>query len=193
MHLITSLGLAALKKCYPILIDSLPSNHLTSLVRLQDVAIIPEAIVDVTVASSSAEIGNKMIINYLIGLIHSEEHIITFCYFAERMIAEFDKCICVLNLKNGKICTCILWSDWCGTFYLHLAVLMNIQVSTNATNDSIFGEGVMVCNSIEPVSALITVTLDENKSAIPNDKLEAKYAVSAVKLCRTLLNFCNNT
>ena len=69
---------------------------------------------------------------------------------------------------------------------------MNIQVSTNATNDSIFGESVIACNSIGSVSALITVTLDENKSAIPNDKLEPKYAVSAVKLCHTLLNFCNN-
>ena len=107
VHLITSLGLAALKKCYPILIDSLPSNHLTSLVRLQDVAIIPEAIVDIIVPSSSAEIGNKMIINYLIGLIHTEEHIITFCYFAERMIGEFDKCIHVLNLKNSKNCALI--------------------------------------------------------------------------------------
>ena len=95
-------GLAALKKCYPMLIDNLPSNHLTSLLRLQDVAIIPEAIVDIIVPSSSAEIGNKMIINYLIGLIHTEEHIITFCYFAERMIGEFDKSICVLNLKNSK-------------------------------------------------------------------------------------------
>ena len=97
-----SLGLAALKECYPILIDNLPSNHLTSLLRLQDVAIIPEAIVDIIVPSSSTEIGNKMIINYLIGLIHTEEHIITFCYFAERMIGEFDKCICVLKLKNSK-------------------------------------------------------------------------------------------
>ena len=96
------LGLAAIKKCYPILIENLPSNHLTTLVRLQDVAIIPEEIVDSIVPSPSAEIGNKMIINYLIGLIHTEEHIITFCYFAERMLGEFDKSICVLNLKNGK-------------------------------------------------------------------------------------------
>ena len=104
MYLITSLGLATLKKYYPNLIDNLPSNHLTSLLRLQDVAIIPEAIVDIIVPSSSAEIGNKMIINYLIGLIHTEEHIITFCCFAERMIGElnFNKCICVLNLKNSK-------------------------------------------------------------------------------------------
>ena len=104
---ITVLGLAALKKCYPILINNLPSNHLTSLVRLQDVAIIPEAIVDIIVPSPSAEIGNKMIINYLIGLIHTEEHIITFCYFAERMIGEFDKSICVLNLRNSKKVLCI--------------------------------------------------------------------------------------
>jgi len=96
------LGLAAIKKCYSILIENLPSNHLTTLVRLQDVAIIPEEIVDSIVPSPSAEIGNKMIINYLIGLIHTEEHIIIFCYFAERMLGEFDKSICVLNLKNGK-------------------------------------------------------------------------------------------
>ena len=96
------LGLAALKKCYSILIENLPSNHLISLVRLQDVAIIPEEVVDSIVPSPSAEIGNKMIINYLIGLIHTEEHIITFCNFTERMLGEFDKCICVLNLKNGK-------------------------------------------------------------------------------------------
>ena len=96
------LGLTALKKCYSILIGNLPSNHLISLVRLQDVAIIPEEIVDSIVPSPSAEIGNKMIINYLIGLIHTEEHIVTFCNFAERMLGEFDKCICVLNLKNGK-------------------------------------------------------------------------------------------
>ena len=95
------LGLAALKKCYSILIENLPSN-LISLVRLQDVAIIPEGVVDSIVPSPSAEIGNKMIINYLIGLIHTEEHIITFCNFTARMLGEFDKCICVLNLKNGK-------------------------------------------------------------------------------------------
>ena len=113
MYLITSLGLAALKKYYLILIDNLPSNHLISLLRLQDVAIIPEAIVDVIVPSSSAEIGNKMIINYLIGLIHTEEHIITFCYFAERMMGEFHKCICVLNLKNGKITMYIYMYIFC--------------------------------------------------------------------------------
>ena len=96
------LGLAALKKYYPFLIESLPYNHLVSLLRLQDVAIIPEEIVDSIVPSPSAEIGNKMIINYLIGLIHTEEHIITFCYFVERMLGEFDKCICVLNLRNSK-------------------------------------------------------------------------------------------
>ena len=95
-------GLAALKKCYSILIESLPYNHLISLLRLQDVAIIPEEIVDSIVPSPSAEIGNKMIINYLIGLIHTEEHIIIFCNFAERMVGEFDKCICVLNLRNSK-------------------------------------------------------------------------------------------
>ena len=91
-----------MRKCYPLLINNLPSNHLISLVRLQDVAIVPEEIVDSIVPSPSAEIGNKLIINYLIGLIHTEEHIITFCYFAERMLGEFDKCIRVLNLKNSK-------------------------------------------------------------------------------------------
>ena len=102
VYLMMFLGLAAMKKCYPILVENLPSNHLTSLVRLQDVAIIPEEIVDNIVPSPSAEIGNKMIVNYLIGLVHTEEHIITFCYFAERMLGEFNKCICVLNLRNSK-------------------------------------------------------------------------------------------
>ena len=107
------LSVSCLEEVLSYSIDSLPSNHLTSLVRLQDVAIIPEAIVDIIVPSSSAEIGNKMIINYLIGLIHTEEHIITFCYFAERMIGEFDKSICVLNLRNSKkgLCMCIARSD----------------------------------------------------------------------------------
>ena len=91
-----------MKKCYPILIENLPSNHLISLLRLQDVAIIPEELVDIIIPSPSAEIGNKMIMNYLIGLIHTEEHVITFCDFAERMTGEFDKCICVLNLRNSK-------------------------------------------------------------------------------------------
>ena len=105
-----------MKKCYPILLDNLPSNHLISLVRLQDVAILPEEIVDTIVPSPSAEIGNKLIINYLIGLICTEEHIITFCYFAERMLGEFDKCICVLNLRNSKfnyvamyVCNTVCW------------------------------------------------------------------------------------
>ena len=98
------LGLAAMIKFYPLLIENLPSNHLISLLRLQGITYVPEAIADIIVPSSSAEIGNKMIINYLIGLIHTEEHIITFCYFAERMIGEFDKCICVLKLKNSKKC-----------------------------------------------------------------------------------------
>ena len=97
------LELKALKKCYPILIENLPSNHLVSLVRLQDVAIIPEQIVDTIVPSPSAMIGNKMIINYLIGLIHTEEHIVTFCRCVKRMTAEFDKCVAVLNLLNCKL------------------------------------------------------------------------------------------
>ena len=67
-----------MKKFYPFLIENLPSNHLISLLRLQGIAYVPEAIVDIIVPSSSAEIGNKMIINYLIGLIHTEEHVITF-------------------------------------------------------------------------------------------------------------------
>ena len=96
------IGLAALKKCYSILIENLPYNHLISLLRLQDVAIIPEEVVDSIVPLPSAEIGNKMIINYLIGLIHTEKHIITFCYFVERMLGEFDKCICIFNLRNSK-------------------------------------------------------------------------------------------
>ena len=91
-----------MKKCYATLIENLPSNHLISILRLQDVAIIPEEIVDSIVPSLSAEIGNKMIINYLIGLIQNDEHILTFCNFTERMLGEFNKCICVLNLRNGK-------------------------------------------------------------------------------------------
>ena len=99
------LGLAAMIKFYPLLIENLPSNHLISLLRLQGIAYVPEAIVDIIVPSSSAEIGNKMILNYLIGLIHTEEHIITFCRCVRIMTGEFEKCIAVLNLHNRKFST----------------------------------------------------------------------------------------
>ena len=95
-------GLAAMIKFYPLLIENLPSNHLISLLRLQGIAYVPEAIVDIIVPSSSAEIGNKMIVNYLIGLIHTEEHIITFCRCVRIITGEFEKCIAVLNLHNRK-------------------------------------------------------------------------------------------
>ena len=85
-----------------MLVENLPSNHLVSILRLQDIAIIPEEIVNSIVPSPSAEIGNKMIVNYLIGLIHTEEHIIAFCHIIKRMIGEFDKCGCVLNMQNSK-------------------------------------------------------------------------------------------
>ena len=121
-------GIAALNTFYPILIKSLPSNHLITLLRLQAIAFVPKEIVDSIVPSPSAEIGNKMIINYLIGLIHTEEHIITFCRLVKRMTGEFDKCIAVLNLLNCKlsylssssvkiycacVCTCVhlLWMN----------------------------------------------------------------------------------
>jgi len=95
-------GLTLLEKCYPVLVENLPSNLLTTLLRLLDVANIPEKIIDTIVQSSCAEVGNKMIINYLIGLVHTEEHIITFCNFVERMLGGFEKCFCVLNLRNSK-------------------------------------------------------------------------------------------
>jgi len=96
------IGLVALKKCYPVLVENLPSNLLTTLLRLLDVANIPEKVINTIVKSSCAKVGNKMIINYLIGLIHTKEHIIIFCDFAQRMIGEFAKCCCVLNLRNSK-------------------------------------------------------------------------------------------
>lgn len=91
-----------MNKYYSAIIENLPPNHLTTLVRLLDVAVIPEQIVDSIVPSPSAEIGNKMIVNYLVGLIHTEEHIIAFCHIIKRMIGEFDKCGCVLNMQNSK-------------------------------------------------------------------------------------------
>ena len=103
IHVHYTLGLAAMKEFYPFLIDNLPSNHLISLVRLQDIAYLPEVVLDSIVASSTAEIGNKMILDYLIGLIHTEEHIITFCKCVKKMTGEFDKCISVLNLQNCKL------------------------------------------------------------------------------------------
>jgi len=97
-----ALGLAALRKYYPFIIENLPSNHLISLLRLQNVVSVPMEIVDSIVPSPSAEISNKMIVNYLIGLIHNEEQIITFCKLVKHMITEFEKCISVLNLQNCK-------------------------------------------------------------------------------------------
>ena len=95
--------LIALKKCYSIMIDKLPSNHLITLLRLQDLALLPDKVVDRIVHSASAQVGNKMIVDYLIGLVHFEDHIIIFCAFAERMLKEFDNCICILNLRNSKV------------------------------------------------------------------------------------------
>jgi len=96
-------ALAALKKCYSVMIDKLPSNHFNTLLRLQDLAVLPVKIVDSIVNSSSAQIGNKKIVDFLIGLVHTEEHIIIFCALAERMLREFDNCKCILNLRNSKI------------------------------------------------------------------------------------------
>ena len=95
-------ALTALKKCYPIMIDKLPSNHFTTLLRLQDLATLPEKIVENIVHLPSAEVGNKMIVDYLVGLVHTEDHVILFCVLAERMLGEFDNCICILNLRNSK-------------------------------------------------------------------------------------------
>ena len=86
-----------------MIVENLPSNLLTTLLRLLDVANIPEEVVDNIVQSSCSKVGNKMIINYLIGLILTEEDIITFCSFVERMVGEFEKCFFILNLRNSKL------------------------------------------------------------------------------------------
>ena len=94
-----------MKTCYPVLIKNLPSQHMVTLSRLLEMATIPEELMDSLMTTTNSEVGNKMIINYLISLVHTEEHIITFCNFAEKMIGDPVKCGCVLNLRNG---VCIL-------------------------------------------------------------------------------------
>ena len=71
----------------------------------------------------------------------------------------------------------------------HVAVLMNIQVSTDAANDSMLDSGVMAYKPIESVAVSPTVTLEENKLATPNDKPEAKYAVSAIKVYHKYISY----
>ena len=67
---------------------------------------------------------------------------------------------------------------------------MNIQVYTDAANDSMLDSGIMACKpTIESDAVSSTVTLDENNSATPNDKPEAKYAVSAVKLYHKYVSY----
>jgi len=90
-----------MKMCYPVLIKNLPSQHMVTLSRLQEMATIPEQFMDSLMSMTNSEVGNKMIVNYLISLVHTEQHIITFCNFAEKMIGDPVKCGCVLNLRNG--------------------------------------------------------------------------------------------
>lgn len=95
------LGLAAMKMCYPELIKSLPSRHMTTLSRLQDVARIPEHLMDTLMETTDSAVGNTLIVNYLVSLVHNEEGIITFCKFAEKMIGDPLKCGFLHNLRNG--------------------------------------------------------------------------------------------
>jgi len=95
-------GLKALKQYYPALIKSLSSNHMTTLTRLQNTATVPEHEVESFITAPNSDIGNEMILRYLFGLIHTDNDIITFCNFAEKMIGDPEKCGCVSNLRNGK-------------------------------------------------------------------------------------------
>lgn len=71
----------------------------------------------------------------------------------------------------------------------HVAVLMNIQVSTNAANDSMLDSAIMACKPIESDTMSPTITLEETKLATPNDKPEAKYAVSTIKLYHKYIRY----
>ena len=71
----------------------------------------------------------------------------------------------------------------------HVAVLMNIQVSTNAANDSMLDSAIKACKPIESDTVSSTITLKENKSATPNDKPEVKYAVSTIKLYHKYISY----
>ena len=98
-----ALALTILKQSYPSLLKSLSSNHMTTLTRLQNVATVPEDKVDSFTTAPNSDVGNEMIMSYLIGLIHTENDIMGFCNMVEKMIGgDPEKCECVANLRNGK-------------------------------------------------------------------------------------------
>ena len=82
---------------------SLSSNHMTTLTRLQNVVKVPEDKVDSIKTAPNSDIGNEMILSYLISLILTENDIITFCNMVEKMIGgDPEKCESVANLQIGK-------------------------------------------------------------------------------------------
>lgn len=96
------LGLAALKKIYPSLLKSLSSNHTTTLGRLQKAVKVPEQKVESFNSAPNSDVGNEMIMSYLIGLIQTENDIVNFCDVLEKMIGDKGKCECVSDLRSGK-------------------------------------------------------------------------------------------
>ena len=76
---------------------------MTTLTRLQNVATVPEDKADCFTTAPNSDIGNEMILSYLIGLIQTENDIIEFCNMVEKMIGgDPDKCECLANLRKGK-------------------------------------------------------------------------------------------
>lgn len=74
---------------------------MTTLSRLQNVATVPDHEMDSFMTAPNSDIGNEMIMSYLIGLIKTEDDIIAFCGIVEKMIGDPQKCESVSNLQNG--------------------------------------------------------------------------------------------
>ena len=95
--------LTILKQYYPSILKSLSSNHMTTLTRLKDVATLPEDQVESFMTAPNSDVGNELIMSYLIGLIHTEDDIDGFCNMVEKMIGgDPNKCECVAHLRNGS-------------------------------------------------------------------------------------------
>ena len=82
---------------------------MTTLTRLKDVATLPEDQLDSFKTAPNSDVGNELIMSYLIGLIQTEDDINEFCNMVEKMIGgDPSKCECVTQLRNGKTCTYII-------------------------------------------------------------------------------------
>ena len=82
----TYVAIAVLKKHYYDLLRSLPSDHMTSLGRLCQVATITDTSVDRVISCGSSRESNRAILDTLIYITDSDEKLIKFCNMLEEIV-----------------------------------------------------------------------------------------------------------